>query len=74
MSNPFFGALGGGNNPLTMLNQLKSNPLALLNKAGYNIPQNLNSPQQIIQYLMNSGQISQAQVNNAQQMARNFKL
>ena len=76
MSNPFFNALGmggAGNNPLTLLNQLKGNPLALLNRAGYKIPANINSPQEILQYLMNSGQISQQQVNQAQQMAKNFR-
>lgn len=70
-SNPFFNALG--NNPLTLLSQLKSNPLALLNRAGFQIPTNISSPQDILQYLMNSGQISQQQVNQAQQMAKTFR-
>lgn len=74
MANPFFSALGGvnGMNPMQMLAQLKSNPLAMLQKAGYNIPQNLNDPQAIIQHLMNSGQISQQQMNNAQRIANQF--
>lgn len=74
MANPFFSALGGGNgmNTMQMLAQLKSNPLAMLQKAGYNIPQNLNDPQAIIQHLMNSGQISQQQMNNAQRIANQF--
>lgn len=70
--NPIFNAIGGNMNPMNMLAQLKSNPLALLRQAGYNVPENLGSPQAIIQHLMNSGQLSQAQVNQAQQMARNF--
>lgn len=75
MGNPFFNVLGGGGmNPMQMLAQLKSNPLAMLQKAGYNIPQNLNDPQAIIQHLMNSGQISQQQMNNAQRMASQFGL
>ena len=73
-SNPFFNALGNsGNNPLALLSQLKNNPLALLGRAGFQIPMNINSPQEILQYLMNSGQISQQQMNQAQQMARNFR-
>ena len=32
------------------------------------IPQNLNNPNQIIQHLLNTGQVSQSQVNNAMQM------
>lgn len=76
MANPFFAALGGrtmGNiNPMQMLSQLKSNPLGLLRQAGFNVPGNMNNPQDIIQHLMNSGQISQQQLNQAQQMAQNF--
>lgn len=77
MGNPFFNALGGASNnvnPMQLLAQLKSNPLAVLQKAGYNIPQNLNDPQAIIQHLMNSGQISQQQMNNAQKIASQFGL
>lgn len=74
MSNPFYSALGNGKqNPLSMLSQLKQNPIAFLSKAGYNIPQNLNDPNAIIQHLMNSGQITQAQMNRAQQMAQRFR-
>ena len=76
--NPIFNALGGamsgGMNPMQMLSQLKSNPLALLQQAGFNIPANMNSPQAILQHLMTSGQISQAQLNQAQSMAQRFGL
>lgn len=76
MANPFFNALGGaamgGMNPMQMLTQLKSNPMGLLRQAGFNVPTNINSPQAIIQHLMNSGQISQSQLTQAQQMAQNF--
>lgn len=76
MANPFFNALGGsatGNmNPMQMLSQLKSNPLGLLRQAGFNVPDNISNPQAIIQHLMNSGQISQQQLTQAQQMAQNF--
>lgn len=68
MSNP----LMGNNNPMAMLAQLKQNPLALLQRAGFNVPSNMNNPQEIIQHLMNSGQISQDQVNKAQSQAKMF--
>lgn len=42
--------------------QFKQNPLAMLSKK-FNIPQNLNDPQQIVQHLLNSNQISQSQLN-----------
>lgn len=69
--NPFFSALGNSN-IMQMLPQLKSNPLALLRQAGFNVPANMSNPQAIIQHLMNSGQISQQQLTQAQQMAQNF--
>ena len=72
--NPFFSALGGRQsmNPMQMLSQLQSNPMVLLRQAGYNVPENLSNPQAIIQHLMNSGQLSQQQLNQAQQMAQSF--
>lgn len=76
MANPFFNALGGAAigsmNPMAMLAQLKQNPLGLLRQAGFNVPANINDPNAIIQHLMNSGQISQEQMNKAQQMAQTF--
>lgn len=58
-------------NLLGMLNSLMSNPLSLLTQRGFNLPQNLNDPQAIVQHLLNSGQISQDQVNQAMQMRNN---
>lgn len=54
-------------NLVQMAAQFKQNPLAVLGRR-FNIPQNINNPQEIVQYLLNSGQITQAQVNNAVQM------
>lgn len=65
------------NNPLLnigMLNQLRSNPMALLQRAGLNVPPNMNNPQAIIQHLMNSGQLTQQQMNQAQQIAQSLNL
>ena len=69
--NPLMGGMGGMN-IMQMLGQLKSNPLGVLKQAGFNVPANINSPQEIIQHLMNSGQVNQNQVNQAQQMAQMF--
>lgn len=52
---------------MQVYNQFKSNPMAMLSQR-YNIPQNLNNPNEIIQHLLNTGQVSQAQVNQAMQM------
>lgn len=57
-------------NIVEMANQFKQNPLAMLSQR-YNIPQGMNNPNEIIQHLLNTGQVSQAQVNNAMQMRNN---
>lgn len=59
------------NNMLTMLNQLRQNPMQLLSRK-FNLPQNMNDPQEIIQHLLNTNQISQEQVNRAMQMRKMF--
>ena len=60
------------NQMMNMLNQLRQNPMQILSKR-FNLPQNLpNNPQDIIQHLLNTGQINQAQVNNAMQMKKQF--
>lgn len=57
---------------LGMLTQLKQNPMGFLRQAGFNLPGNMSDPQQMIQHLMNSGQVSQAQYDQARQMAQIF--
>lgn len=75
MANPLFQMMGGmmgGNNIMGMLAQFKQNPMALLNRAGYNVPGNITGPQQIVQHLVQSGQVNQSQLDYAQQMAQMF--
>ena len=50
-----------------ILQQYRQNPMALL-RSRYQIPEGLEDPSQIIQHLLNTGQVSQAQVNQAMQM------
>lgn len=60
------------NQMMTMLRQMKANPLQMLRQK-FNIPDNISaSPEEIIQHLLNSGQISQQQVNNIMQMRKMF--
>ena len=56
------------NNPFAMLDQLKQNPYQLLAQRGFNIPQNLCNPNDILQYLINTNQVTQQQVNNVMTM------
>ena len=58
------------NNLLNIYQQFRANPMQMLAKK-YNLPNNLNDPNEIIQYLLNSGQITQQQVNQAMQMRNN---
>ena len=60
-------------NPMQMLAALKQNPAQLLQQAGLRVPVNLTNPNDIIQYLMNSGQISQQKYEQARQMASMFR-
>ena len=74
MANPLFQMMGGmgGNNIMGMLSQLKQNPMAMLTRAGFNVPGNVSGPQQIVQHLVQSGQVNQQQLDYAQQMAQMF--
>ena len=57
---------------MLMYQQMRSNPMQVLSQR-FNIPQDVNvkDPNAIIQHLLNSGQISQAQVNNVMNMRNN---
>ena len=70
-NNPF----GNFNNMMNRLNQFRQNPVQYMMQSRLNIPQNLqgSSPQEIQQYLLNSGQINQNQMNWAQNMARQIQ-
>lgn len=57
-------------NIIEMVNQIKTNPVLVLSQR-FNVPQGLNDPNQIIQHLINTGQVSQAQVNRAMSMRDN---
>ena len=54
---------------MQMLPQLKGNPMQFLAQRGIQIPQGMYNPQQIVQQMLNSGRISQSQVDQARQMA-----
>lgn len=60
------------NQLMSMYQQLRTNPMQLLAKR-FNLPQgmNMNNPNDIIQHLLNTGQISQGQVNSVMGMRNN---
>lgn len=78
MSNSIYAALNGQvpapmANLQNALSQIKSNPAALLRQAGLNVPDGMTNPQQIINHLLQSGQINQSKLAQAQQMAGAFR-
>lgn len=63
------------NNLAQILNQVKSNPMQFLMQNKLNVPQNIaNDPNAIIQHLMNSGKISQADYDRAVQTAKQMRI
>lgn len=73
MANPLYQSMQPQQNMMSVLQNFKQNPMQFLAKK-YNIPQNIaNDPNAIIQHLMNTGQVSQNQYNQAMQMAQQFK-
>lgn len=60
------------NDMMNLYQRLRSNPKDILSSR-FNIPSNIdiNNPNAIVQHLLNTGQISQNQVNNAMQMRNN---
>lgn len=57
------------NNLFALLQQLRTNPMQLLSQK-FNIPANITTPQDIIQHLLNTGQVTQADVNRAMEMRK----
>lgn len=55
------------------LQQLKANPLQFLVKRGFNVPATVgNDPQAIMNHLLQTGQVTQQQINSVYQMAQQF--
>lgn len=62
------------NGMMQMLQQFKQNPMQMLLQRKLNVPQNMaNDPNAILNYLVQSGQVSQQQLNNAYQMMGQFR-
>lgn len=62
------------NGMMQMLQQFKQNPMQMLLQRKLNVPQNMvNDPNAILNYLVQSGQVSQQRLNNAYQMMGQFR-
>lgn len=60
------------NDIVNMYQQMRNNPMQMLSQK-FSIPQNVNQtdPNEILQYLLNTGQVTQSQVNQAMAMKNN---
>lgn len=76
-SNPFQNLLammqGKPEQARSLFAQFSQNPAQALASLGYNIPSNLNTPEQIGQYLVSSGQLSQQSINQMMQLSPQFR-
>lgn len=48
--------------------QLQNDPVGTLKQCGLNIPAGMNNPQQMVQHLMQTGQVPQNRITQAMQM------
>ena len=57
-------------NPMQMLQSLKANPVQFIMQRKFNLPQNINAndPNEIINHLLKTNQITQQQINQAYSM------
>lgn len=70
MPSPLYEQFQPQNPLISMAQQFKQNPLDMLAQR-YKFPQNMNNPNDILQYLLNTHQVSQQQVNQIMMMRNN---
>lgn len=58
------------NQLIGMYQQMRSDPVGFISRQ-FNVPQSMNNPDEILQHLLNSGQVTQSQVNEAMAMRNN---
>lgn len=82
MANPLYNVLNGAQsvgaqqgitNPFQMLNALRTNPSAILRARGLNVPDGMNNPQDIINHLLQSGQVPQSRYAQVLQNMQHLK-
>lgn len=78
MPNPLINSVGGNQartpaqaqNPMQFLGDFMKNPVSALRQAGFNVPDGMNNPQQIVNHLISNGQLSNGRLAQIQNMAR----
>jgi hypothetical protein len=59
-------------NIFNIMQQFQQNPMAMLQQR-FNIPSEVTTPDAIVKHLVDSGQVSQAQLDQVMSMSRLFK-
>ena len=57
---------GRRQNPMRMLMELKRDPVGVLTQAGYKVPKDCRDGKQLVEYLYNSGQIGNGELQMIQ--------
>lgn len=57
------------NNIFNRIMQARQNPMAIISQR-FNIPQTIQKPQDMVQHLLDTGQITQEQLNQTVQMSK----
>ena len=57
------------NNIFNRIMQARQNPMAIISQR-FNSPQNIQKPQDMVQHLLDTGQITQEQLNQTVQMSK----
>ena len=52
---------------MNLLQEFKQNPVNALARRNYSVPQGMTDPSQIMQHLLNTGQVTQNDINMANQ-------
>ena len=60
-------------NFMQMFQQFRANPMQMIIQSRMNVPSGMNDPNQILNHLLKTGQITQDQINSAYQMMQRFK-
>lgn len=75
MNNLYNSLMPNNNGIMQQFQTFQQNPMQFLMSRNINIPQQyMNNPREAIQYLMNSGRMSQANLNQLTQMASQMGL
>ena len=57
-------------NAMQYMSQLVRDPVGVLRQAGYSVPDGMTDPRQIVNHLINNGQLNQGKLAQLQNMAR----